>query len=72
MDSMLLTYIITAATGFSAVSSILYFIKHKKFLGRRGLLTTVASALVFIMGIIAIIKGIPITQLQYLIESIFK
>ncbi len=72
MNPMLLTYIITAATGVFAISSIIYLIKNKRFIGRRGLISTVASIIVFVMGVIGIFKGIPITQIQYLIEHTFK
>ncbi len=72
MDPMLITYIVTAATGIFAIASIVYFIKNKRFIGRRGPLMVIASILVFAMGILGIVKGIPITQVQYLIESTFK
>ncbi len=70
-NSMLITYIVTLATGGFAVGSILYFVKNKRFIGR-SMFTTIAAALVCIMGIVASVKGIPITQLQYLIETSFK
>ncbi len=68
---MLITYVITFITGAFAVGSIGYFIKNKRFIGR-SVFTTIAAVIVFVMGIVASVKGIPITQLQYLIETTFK
>ncbi len=71
MDQMMLTYIITGFSGVYAVASIMYYMKNKRFIGR-SVFSTIAFIIVFIMGIIAIVKGIPITQLQYLIETMLK
>ncbi len=71
MNQMMLTYIITAISGAFAAGSIVYFTKNKRFIGRSSF-TTIASIIVFIMGIYSIMKGIPLNQLQYLIESSFQ
>ncbi len=71
MSQMMITYLVTAATGFFSVGSIVYFIKNKRFLGR-SVFSTIASIIVFGMGVYASIKGIPLTQLQVLIENMFK
>lgn len=71
MNQMMLTYIITALCGLFSISSIMYFLKNKRFIGRRSF-TTIAAVIVTAMGLFAIIKGVPITQIQYLIESMAK
>ncbi len=71
MNQMTITYLVTAFTGIYTVGSIVYYVKNKRFIGR-SVFTPIASLIVFIMGVIAIVKGIPITQLQYLIESMSK
>ncbi len=70
-NQMLITYAVTLATGGFAIGSILYFVKNKRFIGR-SVFSTIAAVIVFVMGIVASVKGIPITQLQYLIETMFK
>ncbi len=70
-NSMLITYVVTVATGLYAVGSIVYFLKNKRFIGR-SMFSTIAAVIVFFMGIYASVKGIPITQLQYLIESALR
>ncbi len=68
MNQMLITYIVCASTGLMSIASIIYFIKNKRFIGRN-ILTTVGSIIVFVLCLVAIFKGIPITQLQYLLEN---
>ncbi len=71
MDQMTLTYIIAVISGIYSVASIIYYKKNKRFIGRR-VSTTFFMIIVFFMSIFAIIKGIPLTQLQFLIESMFR
>ncbi|PID82340.1 MAG: hypothetical protein CSB16_01885 [Clostridiales bacterium] len=70
MDQMTITYLVTAFTGIYALGSIAYYVKNKRFIGRNAF-AAIASVVVCILGVISIVKGIPITQLQYLIESTF-
>ncbi len=67
----ILTLLITVASGLFSFSSVAYFMKNKRFIGRR-ISTTIASFIVFAMGILALIKGVSITQIQFLIENMFK
>ncbi len=71
MSEMMITYVVTAVTGIFSVGSIVYFIKNKRFIGR-SFFSTIASIIVFCMGAYASIKGMPLTQLQALIENMFK
>ncbi len=68
MDQMMLTYIITGFSGVYSTASIIYYVKNKRFLGRY----TLAFTIIFIMGMLSIERGIPITKIQYLIESFIK
>ncbi len=71
MDQMTMTYVIAAGTGLFTAGSIFYYTKNKRFLGR-SVFTTIASALVFIMCIYGIIKGVSILNVQAMIESMMR
>ncbi len=71
MNPMLITYIVTGFCILFAISSIMYFTKNKRFIGRSPIIT-IAAILVGVMGVFATVKGIPINQVQFLIESMFR